>query len=179
MGWFSKKNSWQGECPTCGHDWRQHLSDNAGLHKCSECVYEIDHSVPDAPNVSCTLAQPELSSTSHDDAEVGDFKRAQSDKIELQTAQARPLPWGAGRIGIITGNEQYSGRLALVCPYLRDRSEFVIYIADQDLTESFWNAEDLPEAFNDLKIVWIESGPAEESLEREVFGIRDTFRKRK
>lgn len=178
MGWFSKKNPWQGDCSACGHDWREHRSENAGVHMCSACLYEIDHQVPDAPAAPCLLDPPETSARP-DDSEVGGFKHAQSGKLTLQPTQAAPLPWGAGRIGIITGNEQYSGRLALVCPYVRDRSEFVIYIAEQELTESYWNFKYLPEALNDLKIVWIESGPAEESLEREVFGIRDSFHRRK
>lgn len=43
------------DCPACGHDWREHL---AGEGVCSECVYELEHAEPQAPEVPCRLLPP-------------------------------------------------------------------------------------------------------------------------
>ena len=90
-----------------------------------------------------------------------------------------PEEWGAGRMGIVTRNEDFLGRCVLVCPEFSDLSQFVMYIADDELTESFWSTEHLPEAVNDLGILWITSNDLEKVAERSIFDIRGTFRKQR
>jgi hypothetical protein len=46
MGWDA---DWYGNCPGCGHDWREHLEGEG----CSECEYEIAHEDPGAPARVC------------------------------------------------------------------------------------------------------------------------------
>ena len=57
--WFSRIVSrvlpFQGECPVCGHDWREHIPADG---QCSECTYEIEHEDPGAPTVAFTLQPP-------------------------------------------------------------------------------------------------------------------------
>ncbi len=43
-----------GDCPACGHDWREHIPPEP----CGECRYEIDHGEPGAPAVACAAAPP-------------------------------------------------------------------------------------------------------------------------
>lgn len=46
--------NWYGDCPACGHDWREHIA----LEPCSECEYEIEHGEPGAPTEACTALAP-------------------------------------------------------------------------------------------------------------------------
>jgi hypothetical protein len=96
--------------------------------------------------------------------------------LEVVVENSRvPEHWGSGRLGIVTRNEEYLGRCVLVCPAFPDQSQFVVYIAADELTESFWPAEHLGEVVDDLGIVWISQGAPERQVERSVFDIRDTF----
>ncbi|MFB0834277.1 hypothetical protein ACX8Z9_14430 [Arthrobacter halodurans] len=60
MVWFTRKTSWHGDCHVCGHDWREHLSEDGKQCECSECVYEIDHGAPEAPSAPCGLVPPAI-----------------------------------------------------------------------------------------------------------------------
>lgn len=43
-----------GNCPDCGHDWREHIPPAVDDGEpCSECTFEIDHQEPEAPSVPC------------------------------------------------------------------------------------------------------------------------------
>lgn len=41
-------------CPSCGHEWREHIPPNP----CSECLYEIEHGEPNAPSAPCERHAP-------------------------------------------------------------------------------------------------------------------------
>lgn len=56
---FKRKNPWYGDRPECGHDWREHLSENDEPSLCSECLYEIEHEFPEALSGACTREAPE------------------------------------------------------------------------------------------------------------------------
>jgi rubrerythrin len=43
-----------GDCPACGHDWREHIPPEP----CSECQYDIEHEEPGAPAIACTETAP-------------------------------------------------------------------------------------------------------------------------
>jgi len=32
-----------GDCPVCGHDWREHPPNYVDEPPCSECVFEVEH----------------------------------------------------------------------------------------------------------------------------------------
>ncbi|GAA3698681.1 hypothetical protein GCM10023081_39470 [Arthrobacter ginkgonis] len=65
-------------------------------------------------------------------------------------------------------------------PFAADTGAFAAFgLEDRGVTESFSGSAYLPEVLQDLKIIWVESGPVEKLLEREVLGIRNTFRKLK
>lgn len=52
--WFRRRQAWYGDCPKCGHDWREHIAPEP----CSECEYEIEHEELGAPTEACTVVAP-------------------------------------------------------------------------------------------------------------------------
>ncbi|GAA4583606.1 hypothetical protein GCM10023194_21390 [Planotetraspora phitsanulokensis] len=50
-----------GDCPACGHDWREHPEgafNEGDASTCGECLYEIEHGEPGAPSQACRLPAP-------------------------------------------------------------------------------------------------------------------------
>lgn len=45
-------------CPACNHDWSEHLPEGNARSMCSECVFEMDHEEPGAPDRPCTREAP-------------------------------------------------------------------------------------------------------------------------
>jgi len=52
MRW-SRRTRWFGDCPHCGHDWREHIAPDP----CSECRYEREHGGSDTAPL-CTATAP-------------------------------------------------------------------------------------------------------------------------
>lgn len=46
--------AYYGDCPCCGHDWREHHPTEG----CSECAYEIEHEEAGAPTEPCGAEAP-------------------------------------------------------------------------------------------------------------------------
>lgn len=49
-----ERRAYYGDCPVCGHDWREHMPEEG----CGECQYEIEHEEPAAPSSRCTKRAP-------------------------------------------------------------------------------------------------------------------------
>lgn len=47
-----RRPAWFGDCPACGHDWREHVPSDG---ECGECRYEIEHEEPAAPTITCRV----------------------------------------------------------------------------------------------------------------------------
>jgi hypothetical protein len=47
-----------GDCPRCGHDWREHRGGWFAEDFCGECRYEQEHETPYAPVVLCDEVAP-------------------------------------------------------------------------------------------------------------------------
>lgn len=52
---FRRRPAWFGDCPVCGHDWREHIPADG---ECGECRYEIEHEEPEAPSAACRTMPP-------------------------------------------------------------------------------------------------------------------------
>lgn len=52
---FGARTPWFGECPACGHDWREHVPSEGER---SECRYEIEHEEEGAPTAACRVVPP-------------------------------------------------------------------------------------------------------------------------
>lgn len=58
LRWWRRRPAWFGDCPACGHDWREHVAADG---ECGECRYEIEHDEPEAPTLACrTMPSAEL-----------------------------------------------------------------------------------------------------------------------
>jgi len=54
LGLVTQRHPFFGNCPDCGHDWREHIPPAVEEDEpCSECVYEIEHDEPGAQAVAC------------------------------------------------------------------------------------------------------------------------------
>jgi hypothetical protein len=49
---LGRRPQWLGDCPACGHDWREHVPSDG---ECGECRYEIEHEEPEAPTAACRV----------------------------------------------------------------------------------------------------------------------------
>ena len=48
----TRRDPFWGDCPVCGHDWREHVPADG---ECGECRYEMEHGDPGAPTEVCRV----------------------------------------------------------------------------------------------------------------------------
>ena len=128
MWQVSGGNGWRGNCPSCGHDWREHSLEYGPLRSCGECSYEIEHGFPEAPPVPCSLVElmcPSELTLVPATVRRRRWKRSYPDtRTGLQwTIDGKPLTLALGEAGASLPEEGRRIASGLQCSVVQSRSD--------------------------------------------------------